>query len=59
MRSRGGDQLAALRTLLGAAAEDTVPTLPKRLLEGADARLNSAARCSSSATVAAATRRAT
>ena len=39
MRSRGGDQLAALRTLLGAAAEDTVPTLPKRLLEGADTRL--------------------
>lgn len=39
MRSRGGDQLAALRTLLGAAAEGTVPTLPKRLLEGADARL--------------------
>lgn len=39
MRSRGGDQLAALRTLLGAAAEGTVPTLPKRLLEGPDARL--------------------
>lgn len=39
MRSRGGDQLAALRTLLGAAAEGTVPTLPKRLLEGADAQL--------------------
>jgi glyoxylase-like metal-dependent hydrolase (beta-lactamase superfamily II) len=39
MRSRGGDQLAALRTLLGAAAEGTVPTLPKRLLEGTDARL--------------------
>lgn len=39
MRSRGGDQLAALRTLLGPAAEATVPTLPKRLLAGADARL--------------------
>jgi glyoxylase-like metal-dependent hydrolase (beta-lactamase superfamily II) len=39
MRSRGGDQLAALRTLLGTGADDTVPTLPKRLLEGADARL--------------------
>lgn len=39
MRSRGGDQLAALRALLGPAAEGTVPTLPKRLLEGADARL--------------------
>lgn len=39
MRSRGGDQLAAIRTLLGAAAEGTVPTLPKRLLEGTDARL--------------------
>jgi glyoxylase-like metal-dependent hydrolase (beta-lactamase superfamily II) len=39
MRSRGGDQPAALRTLLGAAAQGTVPTLPKRPLEGADARL--------------------
>jgi glyoxylase-like metal-dependent hydrolase (beta-lactamase superfamily II) len=39
MRSRGGDQLAALRSLLGPAAEGTVPTLPKRLLEGPDARL--------------------
>lgn len=39
MRSRGGDQLAALRALLGPAAEGTVPTLPKRLLEGRDARL--------------------
>jgi glyoxylase-like metal-dependent hydrolase (beta-lactamase superfamily II) len=40
MRSRAGDQLAALRTLLGPAAQDTVPTLPRRLLEGADARLD-------------------
>ena len=39
MRSRGGDQLAALRSLLGAAANDTVPTLPTRLLEGPDTRL--------------------
>lgn len=39
MRSRGGDQLTALRTLLGAAAEGTVPTLPGRLLQGADNRL--------------------
>ena len=39
MRSRGGDQLAALRTLLGPAVEGTVPTLPKRLLEGPESRL--------------------
>ena len=39
MRSRGGDQLAALRNLLGAGADDTVPTLPTRLVEGRDARL--------------------
>lgn len=39
MRSRGGDRLSALRTLLGPAAEATVPTLPERLLEGPDARL--------------------
>ena len=39
MRSRGGDQLQALRTLLGTGANDTVPTLPSRLLEAADARL--------------------
>jgi glyoxylase-like metal-dependent hydrolase (beta-lactamase superfamily II) len=39
MRSRGGDQLAALRTLLDAAAEGTVPTFPKRLLQGPDTRL--------------------
>ena len=32
-------QLAALRSLLGAAANDTVPTLPTRLLEGPDTRL--------------------
>lgn len=39
MRSRGGDQLSALRTLLGPAADGTVPTLPNRLLEGPDNRL--------------------
>ena len=39
MRSRGGDQLSALRSLLGAAADDTVPVLPTRLVEGPDARL--------------------
>jgi glyoxylase-like metal-dependent hydrolase (beta-lactamase superfamily II) len=39
MRSRGGDQLQALRGLLGAAAEGTVPTLPTRLLQGAETRL--------------------
>ncbi|MBL8329274.1 MAG: MBL fold metallo-hydrolase [Rubrivivax sp.] len=39
MRSRGGDQLAALRTLLGPVADGTVPTLPRRLLEGPEARL--------------------
>jgi glyoxylase-like metal-dependent hydrolase (beta-lactamase superfamily II) len=32
MRARGGDQLAALRALLGAAADGTMPTLPTRLL---------------------------
>lgn len=39
MRARGGEQLDALRRLLGAAASDTVPVLPTRLIEGADARL--------------------
>lgn len=39
MRSRGGDQLAALRARLGPAAEGTVPTMPKRLLQAPDARL--------------------
>lgn len=39
MRSRGGDQLSALQALLGSAAEATMPTLPKRLLSGPDARL--------------------
>lgn len=39
MRARGGEQLDALQRLLGAAADDTVPVLPTRLIEGADARL--------------------
>jgi glyoxylase-like metal-dependent hydrolase (beta-lactamase superfamily II) len=39
MRARGGEQLDALRRLLGAAADDTAPVLPTRLVEGADARL--------------------
>jgi len=39
MRSRGGDQLQALRNLLGATADGTVPTLPTRLLQGTDTRL--------------------
>ena len=40
MRSRGGDQLDALHLLLGAQAEGTVPTLPTRLIDGADARID-------------------
>jgi glyoxylase-like metal-dependent hydrolase (beta-lactamase superfamily II) len=39
MRARGGEQLDALRSLLGTAAADTAPVLPTRLIEGADARL--------------------
>jgi glyoxylase-like metal-dependent hydrolase (beta-lactamase superfamily II) len=39
MRARGGEQLDALRSLLGTAAADTVPVLPTRLIEGADVRL--------------------
>ncbi|MCM2329207.1 MAG: MBL fold metallo-hydrolase [Lysobacter sp.] len=39
MRSRGGDQLAALRAVLQAGVEGTVPTLPTRLIAGTDARL--------------------
>jgi glyoxylase-like metal-dependent hydrolase (beta-lactamase superfamily II) len=39
MRSRGGDQVSALRSLLGAVADDTVPVLPTRLVEGPDAQL--------------------
>ena len=39
MRSRGGDQLSALRALLGARADGTVPVLPTRLIDAADARL--------------------
>jgi len=39
MRSRGGEQVSALRSLLGAGADDTAPVLPTRLVEGPDARL--------------------
>ena len=39
MRSRGGDQLTALRAVLQSGVEGTVPTIPTRLIEGSDARL--------------------
>lgn len=39
MASRGGDQLAALRALLGPLAEGTEPLLPSRWIATADARL--------------------
>ena len=39
MRNRGGDQLAALRAILGAKADATVPELPTRLITTPDARL--------------------
>ena len=39
MTSRGGDQLAALRALLGDKAAATVPTLPTRWIAQPDARL--------------------
>jgi len=39
MQSRGGDQLAALRALLGERAEGTVATLPTRLPIGSDTRM--------------------
>ena len=40
MQARGGDQLVALRATLGDRADGTVPTLPTRLIDGADARLD-------------------
>jgi glyoxylase-like metal-dependent hydrolase (beta-lactamase superfamily II) len=40
MQSRGGEQLNALRTLLGERADGTVPTLPTRLPIGSDTRLD-------------------
>lgn len=40
MRTRGGDQLSALRNLLGPAAEGTEPVLPQRLIEGSDTTLS-------------------
>lgn len=39
MRSRGNDQLEALRAALGPRAEGTVPTLPTRWIAAADERL--------------------
>jgi len=39
MQTRGGEQLAALRTILGAATDGTVPVLPTRLIAGSDTRL--------------------
>ncbi len=39
MRNRGNDQLQALRTLLGAKADGTTPTLPVRWIRQADERL--------------------
>jgi glyoxylase-like metal-dependent hydrolase (beta-lactamase superfamily II) len=39
MGTRGGDQLAALRALLGSAADGTVPVFPNRLVDGSDTQL--------------------
>jgi glyoxylase-like metal-dependent hydrolase (beta-lactamase superfamily II) len=39
MRNRGNDHLQGLKAVLGAKADGTVPTLPTRLLEGTDVRL--------------------
>ena len=39
MRSRSGDQIAALNALLGPESAGTLPTLPTRLLEGQQTRL--------------------
>ena len=39
MRSRSGDQIAALNTLLGEESTGTVPALPTRALEGQQTRL--------------------
>ena len=40
MQARGGDQLQALRQILGNKADDTTPMLPTRLIEGRDAVLD-------------------
>ena len=40
MQARGGDQLAALRALLGTHVEGTVAVMPTRLVNGLDAGLN-------------------
>ena len=39
MQARGGDQLQALRQMLGSKADGTTPMLPTRLIEGRDALL--------------------
>ena len=39
MKNRGNDHLQALKAVLGAKAEGTVPTLPTRWLQGNDERL--------------------
>ena len=39
MQSRGGDQLGALAVTLGKLSAGTIPTLPTRLLDGPDSRL--------------------
>lgn len=39
MANRGGEQLAALRQVMGAKADGTVPTFPSRWLQGADVSL--------------------
>ncbi|MCV0438764.1 MAG: MBL fold metallo-hydrolase [Hydrogenophaga sp.] len=40
MRSRGGDQLAALRSVLGDKASGTVPTLATRWIDADDSRID-------------------
>lgn len=40
MNDRGNDHLQALRSVLGAKADGTVPTLPTRFIEGPEARLD-------------------
>lgn len=39
MANRGGEQLAALKQVMGAKADGTVPTFPSRWLQGPDASL--------------------
>lgn len=40
MNDRGNDHLQGLRTVLGAKADGTVPTLPTRFVDGPDSRLD-------------------